>query len=301
MQSPDSDVDEDDDEGEEDLQQSDLSPVLGRRPPREHLELNMQISPFDVRFSQGRASPEFRDGRLIEETVQLIQAVRCEDGTQEPATWRLEAPFPAIEILQWRCKLRDDQTGRPRLDPKTGGELYDRETKWFTLDNRRLYCLQRVAAKLWPDKAVVDVVELPSGPLTRARQLKKFRTLDRGRSILVGTRHAGDAPPVHWCWRRAVGAETEESEPDVDKCFVHQRRRPRGDSRQRRGSDAAMVARDTGCQGLEDMADAHESSASNPWWLSIVGFLGVYVLLRVIGRMAVLATRHFEHTVNTTV
>jgi len=174
MQSPDSDVDEDDDEGEEDLQQSDLSPVLGRRPPRDQLEPNMQISPFDVRFSQGRASPEFRDGRLIEETVQLIQAVRCEDGTQEPATWRLEAPFPAIEILQWRCKLRDDQTGRPRLDPKTGGELYDRETKWFTLDNRRLYCLQRVAAKLWPDKAVVDVVELPSGPLTRARQLKNF-------------------------------------------------------------------------------------------------------------------------------
>jgi len=291
MQSTDSGVDEEDDEGEEDLPQSELHPLLKHRPPREQLEPNMQISPFDVRFSQGRASPEFRDGRLIEETLQLIKAIRCEDSKQEPGTWRLEAPFPAIEILQWRCKLRDELTGRPRLDPKTGGELYDGESKWFTLDNRRLYCLQRVAAKLWPDKAVVDVVELPPGPLTRARQLKKFRTLDRGRSIMIGARHSSE-PPVHWCWRRTVGAETEESEPDADKCFVHLRRRPRGDNRQRRASDAAMGESDTNCQGVEDKTDAQESSAaSNPWWLSIVAFLVVYMLLRFIGRVAVVATK----------
>lgn len=38
------------------------------------------------------------------------------------------------------------------------------EDRWFTLDNRRLYCLQKVAVSLWPDRAVAQVCCLPLGP-----------------------------------------------------------------------------------------------------------------------------------------
>ena len=98
---------------------------------------------------------------------------------------RLEAPFPSIEVMPWRCKLRDGATGRPRIDPATGGELYDAEDHLFALDNRRLYCLQKAAAAVWPARVLVDVVELPPGVPSSVRQLKKFRTLNRGQSILI--------------------------------------------------------------------------------------------------------------------
>ena len=41
------------------------------------------------------------------------------------AQWHLEAPFPPIEVMRWRCKLRDDATGRPLVDPKTGEQFLD--------------------------------------------------------------------------------------------------------------------------------------------------------------------------------
>lgn len=176
---------------------------------------NRRISPFDVRFSQMRARHEFRDARLLEDSVKQIRAVRCEASESTAgATWRLEAPFPPIEVLQWRCKLRDEATGRPRLDPTTGDELWDTSDRWFTLDNRRLYCLQKAAVALWPERAAVDVVELPPGPLTRMRELKKFRNIDRGRSIFIGGRKEGETL-VRWSWRQAAGVPDDaESEED---------------------------------------------------------------------------------------
>ena len=49
------------------------------------------------------------------------------------------------------------------------------EDRWFTLDNRRLYCLQKVAVSLWPDRAVAEVCCLPLGPW-----LKKWGGLGLG-------------------------------------------------------------------------------------------------------------------------
>lgn len=188
---------------------------LRLRAQRSLPQPNRRISPLDVRFSQMRARHEFRDARLLEDSVSEIRPVRCDEAEGVAgATWRLEAPFPPIEVLQWRCKLRDEVTGRPKLDPTTGDELWDASDRWFTLDNRRLYCLQKAAAKLWPERTVIDVVELPPGPLTRIRELKKFRTLDRGRSILIGGRNEGETL-VRWSWRQAAGvAEDAESEED---------------------------------------------------------------------------------------
>jgi len=282
MQAPEEEgEDEDDEEGDGLLRSG--------RSSRERLPTvpNRQISPLDVRFSQMRARHEFRDGRLLEEAIQLIRLVRWErpvepgpadgEGAREPAAWRLEAPFPPIEILQWRCKLRDEHTGRPRLDPKTGGELYDQEDRWFTLDNRRLYCLQKVAVSAWPERVVVDVVELPPGPLTRARQLKKFRTLDRGRSVLIGGRGEGETL-VRWSWREAAGLEVEGSEPEAENCHVQMRRRPRG----RTGGQQqhyAGAARDSGTDESEGTACSrfHPTSVTG-----MLLFAAIYLALRII-------------------
>jgi hypothetical protein len=187
------------------------------------------MSPFEVHFSQRRARHEFRDGRSLAEAVDLITAVRC--GEAGSPQWRLEAPFPPITILPWRCKLRNEHTGRPLVDPKSGGELYDSVDRFFSLDNRRLYCLQLAASKLWPEPVVIETRELPPGPLRRVRELKKFRTLDRGRSVYIGGRNEGETL-VYWSWRQKVGLQEEvEVEPDADNSLVQMRRRPRPEHR----------------------------------------------------------------------
>ena len=91
-----------------------------------------------MHFSQLRANVQFRDGGSLEAAIGSIEARPA--GGQ----WLLQAPFPPIEVIRWRCKLRDEVTGRPLLDA-TGTELLDQEERWYTLDNRRLYCLQKVS------------------------------------------------------------------------------------------------------------------------------------------------------------
>merc|ERR1719291_866222 len=90
----------------------------------------------------------------------------------------------------------------------------------FTLDNRRLVCYQRAAVALWPERAVVRVIELPPQSLTRMRQVRKFRTLDSGKTVMLGSRLEDEAL-ARWSWREAGR--------------VKMRRRPRGDPRGRRG------------------------------------------------------------------
>merc|ERR1719188_1511434 len=121
-----------------------------------------------------------------------IKAVRLPEADSCGATWLLEAPFPPIEVLPYQCKLRDEH-GRPLLDTETGGEIWDAEDHTFTLDNRRLVCYQKAAAALWPERAVVEVIELPPQSLTRMRQVRKFRTLDSGKTVMMGSRLAGGA------------------------------------------------------------------------------------------------------------
>jgi len=276
-------------EEEEDSSESDdLQPVP-----------NKQMSPFDVRFSQMRARSQFRDGRLVQTAIEEIQPVRhpsakevavegggagdgpVTESSKLEEVWRLEAPFPPIEVLHWRCKLRDEQTGRPRIDPKTGGECYD-EHRWFTLDNRRLYCLQKVAASLHPARAVIDVVELPPGSLTRARQIKKFRTLDSGRSIMIGGRDGrGVEHRLRWSWREATGTEAEASEPDVDNCHVQMRRRPRKGMRglpQHRQQSGMRCSAADGERGSSwtGLVSSHTTSLSG-----MLVFVVIYVALRL--------------------
>lgn len=119
-------------------------------------------------------------------------------------------PFPRIEVTKWRCKLREPD-GSPKLDPNTGLELYSHEERWFSFDNRRLYCLQKRAAAVWPRQVRCEVVEIPTN-LARMRELRKFDTRTFGLSVIVGRRD--DPSPEVWSWRKAVGLPEEDQPED---------------------------------------------------------------------------------------
>jgi hypothetical protein len=154
-----------------------------------------------MRFSQPKIKHLFGDGRRVADSVPVITLERCTkaEAAQYNATWKMSAPFPTIEIVRWHCKLRDERTGKAKIDAKTGEELYDEQERWFTLDNRRLYCLQQAAVSFLPDTCVADVAEIRLGLTSRTRGLRKFRTLDLGRSIRIGSR-ADSVAFVRWCW-----------------------------------------------------------------------------------------------------
>jgi hypothetical protein len=162
-----------------------------------------QMDPLELRFSQKKMRNVFADGKLIAESAELVRAVKRppEEAEIYGAPWRLEAPFPPIEVIRWRCKLRDDTTGRPLVDEETGEQLFEPEESWFTLDNRRLYCLQEAAIRLLPERCTVGtIIEIRKD--RRLREIRKFRTLDSGRSINVGSVVDG-VPFVRWCWSNA--------------------------------------------------------------------------------------------------
>lgn len=175
------------------------------------------LSPLEVRFSQLKMRHLFGDGRRVADAVPLIRAEKCtpEETAEHGGIWRLETPFPVIEVIRWRCKLRDEATGRAKVDPATGSDLLDSEERWFALDNRRLYCLQEVAQRLWPERCVVDMHEVLSGPHLRIRGLRKFRTLDVGKSIVCGTRADG-VPMIRWSWRAQAGISEAGGESDPE-------------------------------------------------------------------------------------
>jgi len=188
-------------ESDTQLEQSDLvqNPEGPQRGTLTH------VPPLDVGFSQKKMRHMLWNGSLLEDAATLVRAVRCskEDEIKFSAPWRLESPFPPIEVALWRAKLRDHTTGRPKLDQQTGKVLFDREENLYTLDNRRLYLLQLAAAAVWPERCVAEVAEMPAGRPELMREVKKFKTVDSGRSILIGSRK-DNVPFVRWCWRARV-------------------------------------------------------------------------------------------------
>jgi hypothetical protein len=145
------------------------------------------------------------NGSLLQDVAPLVRAVKCskEDEIKYSAPWRLESPFPPIEVALWRAKLRDHKTGRPKLDQQTGRVLFDKEEHLYTLDNRRLYLLQLAAISVWPERCVAEVAELPAGRPELVREMKKFKTVDSGQSILIGSRK-DNVPFMRWSWQASV-------------------------------------------------------------------------------------------------
>lgn len=235
------------------------------------------LSPFEVHFSQAHIRPAFQDARPVEESALEARSanrrerfhklpfgscawealgVPCGEGHW----WLLRPPFPDIEVIQWQCKLRDE-AGVVRVDD-CGAELHG-DLEWYTLDNRRLYCLQRVAATLHPEdvRCAVVVVRQEEGSW---REFRKFRTYDLGRSVAIGHREAPDLP--RWSWRREVGLPEEA--PASGVTVTRPRRRARG-----RPTEAA---RGIAADGTESRAGGWREVASHA-----MAFLVVYAALRL--------------------
>jgi len=139
------------------------------------------ISPLAIRFTQQRIRTTFRDGYEVEATIKEITTA---DGIGDYDII-LEAPFPAIEIIRWAPNGRSSADGE----------------HWFSFDNRRLYCLQRIAAKYWPKRvgATVEVLYADSGTIR-----KKLDSQTLGQSVSIGHAFAAAGELKEWSWRKTV-------------------------------------------------------------------------------------------------
>lgn len=146
------------------------------------------ISPLSIRFTQDYIRTTFRDGRQLETAV---NAMKAEPGVED-YDLILRAPFPHIEIIRWRIP----RYGVGRI--KTSS-LESRE-HWFTLDNRRLYCLQRAAVALWPRRvaAVVEIMYADPGSIWR-----KYDSSSYGFCVHLGP-SSSEPSTDRWDWREKV-------------------------------------------------------------------------------------------------
>lgn len=159
------------------------------------------ICPFAVRFTQDEIKSKFEDGQDLEETVKEIQSEPGVDGYD----FILKAPFLKLQIT--RRSLVHTDLAEDDVD------------HWFALGNRRLYCLQRAAASLWPKKcaARVDLVHAE----------KKDVSTVIGHAVTIeqlDKRHAEQSN--RWDWRTAVqvGLETHlrRSLRGISDCDIRQ-------------------------------------------------------------------------------
>lgn len=142
------------------------------------------ISPLAVRFTQQRIRTTFRDGRDVEASINEISA-----GTGAgDYDIILTAPFPTIEIIRYSPNGRG-----------AGGQGDD--DHWFTFDNRRLYCLQRMAAERWPKRVgvAVEVLYADNGAIR-----KKLDSLSCGLTVSIGHAFATADELDEWDWQQAV-------------------------------------------------------------------------------------------------
>lgn len=173
------------------------------------------ISPFAIRFSQWRIRPTFQDERIVEESMDEIEAVACPKGLGESYEALLKAPFPPIEIIRWRPKLREED-GTKLLDED--GSTILGEACWFTFDNRRLYCLQAAAVKKWPLRVAAIVHVLHDLPLQKCAP-RKFQTTDLGCSVSICRRYDTE-PPAVWNWSKATSALLGRARPEAAVLFA---------------------------------------------------------------------------------
>lgn len=143
------------------------------------------INPLSLRFTQEHIRSAFRDSRPVQSTIDEIK-VKPGVGDYDLI---IDAPFPNIEVVRWHQKNPDGS--EPDAD------------HWFTLDNRRLYCLQRVAARHWPKRCAAVVELLRHAPNSTKN---KDDSETGGREVRIGTDNSAQATTAHWSWRKACGA-----------------------------------------------------------------------------------------------
>lgn len=226
------------------------------------------ISPLAIRFSQERARPTFQDGRVVSRSLAQIQAVDWPWDEHELYDVLLIAPFPTIEIIRWQPKLRDED-GEKCLDED--GKTIMGESCWFTLDNRRLYCLQAAAARVWPKRAACIVHVMHDLPLSKTCP-KKFRTKDLGFSVRLARRNDQFNSRAVWSWKEATGAEGEDGEVKdlslLGEADQHALKCIETDAAKEEWTQLADVPSDVPAWSgpTEDAAEALETPASSAAW-----------------------------------
>lgn len=115
----------------------DVSDLFPEDPTRKILDEGIVweeqwVSPLMIRFSQGKIHPFFHERGPISEVMTQIKVRKQDQGKEQGQLRRVEAPFPPVRLLH----LREQ------------GVL-------VTLDNRRLYALQRFALQEWPNICLV--------------------------------------------------------------------------------------------------------------------------------------------------
>lgn len=115
------------------------------------------------------------------------------------------APFPPIEIVRWRPRVHHDDGA---YEYNEEGSTTLGEETWYTLDNRRLVCLQRKAAEVWPKVACMAVVVLDELPKQSAA--RKFRSLDYGKSVRIGHRFQSEE---YWLWSWVETTQQQKASP----------------------------------------------------------------------------------------
>jgi len=157
------------------------------------------LCPLAVRFTQQHIRPVFQGGRALQDTIKQIEA-RPGKGDYDVI---LKAPFPNIEIIRWSQKDEEQAEKNTR--------------HWFTLDNRRLYCLQYVAASMWPKRVAVTVEVLYAAPDGVRR---KSNSLSVGRTVGIG--HSLKDIVSWWDWREVVSTvspSTTTSDEEVQRAY----------------------------------------------------------------------------------
>eukprot|EP00930_Biecheleria_cincta_P015893 TRINITY_DN130_c0_g2_i2.p1 TRINITY_DN130_c0_g2~~TRINITY_DN130_c0_g2_i2.p1 ORF type:complete len:360 (-),score=61.32 TRINITY_DN130_c0_g2_i2:345-1424(-) len=188
------------------------------------------ICPLAVRFTQEHIRPQFKDGRKLDESIREVQINSGEHGYD----FILEAPFPSIEIIRWS-----------QFDTETAQADGDH---WFTLDNRRLYCLQHVAASLWPKKCAVRV-EVLYAACHGIKRKDTSRTVGRDVAIKHSDRHTDQDQSDHWDWRAAV-------QVGLDTCL---RRALRGITEDEIRNAYGFVASEDKKASTQELLDAPEA------------------------------------------
>merc|ERR1719199_2281926 len=120
------------------------------------------VSPLAVRFSQGKIHPFFHERGPISEVLLQIHAKSSNSSNVR----HVEPPFPPMRLLHL----------------KSFGVL-------VTLDNRRLYALQRFAMQEWPSLCLVKALCVEELTPTRLKaENRKFTNRIGGLSIEIESR-----------------------------------------------------------------------------------------------------------------
>lgn len=121
------------------------------------------ISPLRIRFSQKEIHPFFHHRGSIEEVLSEIvhKSIEQNDDDHRPPLVELHPPFPPIRVV----------------------ELCNQQLNEFavSLDNRRLYALQRVALDVWPKIALVKVWSSPWARLPQKKLKSEWRKFSHGK------------------------------------------------------------------------------------------------------------------------